>query len=141
MQKSIRGIGTNQRFITDILPASAVAESLIVVEVKTPSSHSSSYPPHKHDEKSLPNESQLEELYYHRISPSQGWVFQRIYTADRALDQSVSAEDGDVVLVPYGYHPVVVPYGYHSYYLNVMAGPIRTWKFRNDPDHEWLIPT
>jgi len=20
-----------------------------------------------------------------------------------------------------------------------MAGPVRTWKFHNDPDHEWLF--
>jgi len=139
MEKTVRGTGTNQRFVTDILPASAKAESLIVVEVRTPSSHSSSYPPHKHDMNFPQEESQLEEIYYHRIAPNQGWVFQRIYTDDRSLDQSVSAEDGDVVLVPYGYHPVVVPHGYHSYYLNVMAGPIREWKFRNDPDHEWML--
>jgi 5-deoxy-glucuronate isomerase len=25
------------------------------------------------------------------------------------------------------------------YYLNVMAGPKRAWKFHNDPDHEWLM--
>jgi len=23
--------------------------------------------------------------------------------------------------------------------LNVMAGPRRRWKFRNDPAHEWLV--
>ena len=31
--------------------------------------------------------------------------------------------DGDVVLVPRGYHPVGAPAGYDCYYLNVMAGP------------------
>jgi hypothetical protein len=25
------------------------------------------------------------------------------------------------------------------YYLNVMAGPIREWQFKNDPDHVWLF--
>jgi 5-deoxy-glucuronate isomerase len=24
------------------------------------------------------------------------------------------------------------------YYLNVMAGPIRKWRFKNDPDHDWI---
>ena len=51
----------------------------------------------------------------------------------------MAVEDGDVVMVPRGYHPVVVPYGYESYYLNVMAGPHRTWHFRNDPAHEWML--
>ncbi|MCY9389769.1 5-deoxy-glucuronate isomerase, partial [Bacillus haynesii] len=31
------------------------------------------------------------------------------------------------------------PDGYTSYYLNVMAGPTRKWKFHNDPDHEWIL--
>ncbi|MGB9143264.1 MAG: 5-deoxy-glucuronate isomerase, partial [Aestuariivirga sp.] len=25
------------------------------------------------------------------------------------------------------------------YYLNVMAGPKRTWKFHNAKEHEWLL--
>ncbi|MDN0083261.1 5-deoxy-glucuronate isomerase [Crenobacter sp. SG2305] len=139
IQRSVRGVGANTRYITDILPASAVAESLLVVEVRTPQGHSSSYPPHKHDTDALPHESVLEETYYHRIHPAQGFVFQRVYTDDRGLDESMAVEDGDVVLVPRGYHPVVVPYGYESYYLNVMAGPVREWCFKNDPAHEWLL--
>ena len=55
--------------------------------------------------------------------PPQGFAFQRVYTDDRSLDESLAVEDHDVVMVPRGYHPVVVPYGYESYYLNVMAGP------------------
>lgn len=26
-----------------------------------------------------------------------------------------------------------------EYYLNVMAGPVRTWKLHNDPGHEWIF--
>ena len=48
-------------------------------------------------------------------------------------------EDGDVVMVPKGYHPVAAVAGYDIYYLNVMAGPKRTWKFYNAPEHEWMI--
>ncbi len=47
--------------------------------------------------------------------------------------------DGDVVLVPRGYHAVSTPPGYDLYYLNVMAGPVREWKVKNDPVHEWLV--
>ncbi len=43
------------------------------------------------------------------------------------------------MMVPRGYHPVVVPWGYRSYYLNVMAGPDRAWRFHNDPAHEWML--
>ena len=34
-------------------------------------------------------------------------------------------------------HPVGAAHGYDLYYLNVMAGPKRVWKFHNDPDHAW----
>ena len=139
IKRSVRGVSTNTRYVTDILPQGEPAESLLVVEVRTPQSHSSSYPPHKHDQDAIPDESFLEETYYHRINPPQGFVFQRVYTDDRSLDESMAVEDGDVVMVPRGYHPVCAPYGYESYYLNVMAGPKRQWCFKNDPAHEWLM--
>ena len=139
MKRFSRGTGANTRFVCDILPESEPADHLLVVEVLTPSGHSSSYPPHKHDTDNLPVESSLEETYYHRVNPAQGFAFQRVYTDDRLLDESLAVEDHDVVMVPRGYHPVVVPYGYDSYYLNVMAGPTREWHFKNDPVHEWML--
>jgi 5-deoxy-glucuronate isomerase len=134
-----RGKGTNLRHIRNILSETAEAESLLVVEVITPGGHWSSYPPHKHDRDALPEESLLEETYYHRISPPQGFALQRVYTDDRELDETIAVSDRDVVLVPRGYHPVSAAYGYDLYYLNVMAGPKRTWRFHNEPAHEWLM--
>ena len=134
-----RGYGHMRRFIHNILPEQEPAESLLVVEVFTPAGNWSSYPPHKHDVDDLPRESYLEETYYHRVNPGRGFVLQRVYTDDRSLDEAMAVRDGDVVLVPRGYHPVSAPPGYASYYLNVMAGPVRTWKFHNDPDHAWLM--
>jgi len=139
MKRFSRGTGANTRYVCDILPESEPADHLLVVEVLTPSGHSSSYPPHKHDTDNSPVESSLEETYYHRLNPAQGFVFQRVYTDDRSLDESMAVEDHDVVMVPRGYHPVVVPFGYDSYYLNVMAGPTREWHFKNDPVHEWML--
>ena len=139
MKRFKRGEGLNTRYVCDILPQTEPADHLLVVEVRTPSGHSSSYPPHKHDTDNLPAESSLEETYYHRLDPAQGFAFQRVYTDDRSLDESLAVEDHDVVMVPRGYHPVVVPYGYESYYLNVMAGPRREWHFKNDPAHEWML--
>ena len=135
----VRGTGTNQRHVRNILPDTQPAESLLVVEVITPAGHWSSYPPHKHDRDLLPTESHLEETYYHRLNPAQGFAFQRVYTDDRSLDETMSVEDGDTVMVPRGYHPVGTPHGYELYYLNVMAGPRRSWVFKNDPAHEWII--
>ena len=140
MRRSTRGQGSNTRYICDILPHDdPTAAHLLVVEVRTPAGHSSSYPPHKHDSEVPPTETQLEETYYHRLNPPQGFAFQRVYTDDRSLDEAMAVEDHDVVMVPRGYHPVVAPHGYDSYYLNVMAGPQRLWVFRNDPAHEWML--
>lgn len=139
VEKLTRGKGTNTRYPANILPEDEPADSLLVVEVITPGGHTSSYPPHKHDRDALPAESYLEETYYHRFSKPQGFGFQRVYTDDRSLDETILIEDGDVVLVPKGYHPVAAVHGYDIYYLNVMAGPKRTWKFYNAPEHEWML--
>ena len=133
-----RGTGTNVRHVRNILPDTAVAESLLVVEVITPGGHWSSYPPHKHDTDDFPRETYLEETYYHRLARGSGWALQRVYTDDRSLDETMAVADRDVVLVPRGYHPVGAPHGFDLYYLNVMAGPCRAWKFTMSPDHEFL---
>lgn len=139
MSREIRGTGTNQRYVRNILPETEPAEALLVVEVITPGGHWSSYPPHKHDTATAGEETALEETYYHRLQPAQGFAIQRVYTDDRSLDETISVEDGDVVMVPRGYHPVGAPHGYDLYYLNVMAGSRRNWIFRNDPAHDWIV--
>jgi 5-deoxy-glucuronate isomerase len=134
-----RGSGATARTVRHLLPPEAAAGRLIVVEVLTPGGHWSSYPPHKHDTDDLPREAQLEEVYLYRFRRPEGFAFQRVYTGDRSLDEALTPMDGDVVLVPRGYHAVGVPAGYDCYYLNVMAGPVREWRFTLDPDHEWLM--
>ena len=135
-----RGTGGNTRYIRNILPDSSdIAESLLVVEVITPGGNWSSYPPHKHDVAAWPNETLLEETYYHRMKRPGGFAFQRVYTDDRSLDETLAVGDGDAVMVPRGYHPVSAAHGYDLYYLNVMAGPRRAWRFTNDPEHDWII--
>jgi len=133
-----RGKGFNRRTVHNILPDDKPADSLLVVEVFTDEGNTSSYPPHKHDSDNSPAETYLEETYYHRIDPPQGYVFQRVYTDDRQLDESMAAYDKDVVMVPKGYHPVVPVAGYNSYYLNVMAGPVRRWCFTWEKGHDWI---
>jgi 5-deoxy-glucuronate isomerase len=139
MSQEVRGSGTNTRYVRNIRPQNKEADSLLVVEVITPGGHWSSYPPHKHDTATSGEETALEETYYHRLMPAQGFAFQRVYTDARDLDETVCVHDGDCVLVPRGYHPVGAAHGYDLYYLNVMAGPVRNWVFRNDPQHEWLV--
>jgi 5-deoxy-glucuronate isomerase len=109
------------------------------VEVVTPGGHWSSYPPHKHDS-DREGETQLEETYYHRLARPGGFAFQRVYTDDRTLDETMTVEDRDVVLVPRGYHPVSAAHGFDLYYLNVMAGPVRRWQITQAPGYEFLTP-
>ena len=139
IEPELRGHGSQERTVHPILMGDREAESLLVCEVLTPGGHWSSYPPHKHDRDALPDESFLEETYYHRLKPARGFAVQRVYTDDRELDETVSIVDGDTVLVPRGYHTVSAPPGYDLYYLNVMAGPTRTWAIQNDPNHEWML--
>lgn len=135
-----RGKGANTRYIFPIaMEERDVADSLLVTEVFTPAGNWSSYPPHRHDEDRFPEMTYLEETYYHRLNPAQGFAFQRVFTEDGSLDETMAVSDGDVVLVPKGHHPCGAPYGYELYYLNVMAGPLRKWRFENHPDHDWIF--
>lgn len=135
-----RGEGTNRRYIHNIaMEDRAVAASLLVTEVFTPPGHWSSYPSHRHDEDDFPRITLLEETYYHRLNPAQGFGIQRVYTEDGSLDETMTVKDHDLVLVPRGHHPCAAAHGYGLYYLNVMAGPLRKWRFQADPDHAWLM--
>ena len=134
-----RGSGSTARRIHHLLPPSAEAGRLISFEAYTPGGNWSSYPPHKHDTEDPPREARLEELYFYRFAKPQGFAMARVYTPDRSLDEVMAPMDGDLVLVPRGYHPVGVPAGYDCWYLNIMAGPRRAWHFSVDPDHAWLM--
>ncbi|HEY8864041.1 MAG TPA: 5-deoxy-glucuronate isomerase [Candidatus Dormibacteraeota bacterium] len=134
-----RGSGRTERTIHNILMEDRQAEALLVTEVVTPAGNWSSYPPHKHDTDDPPGETYLEETYYHRTARPGGFAVQLVYTHDRSLDEAIQVRDGDVVMVPRGYHPVAAAPGYDLYYLNVMAGPRRRWLVTTDPDHYWQL--
>ena len=68
-----RGHGAHERTVHPILMGDEAADALLVCEVQTPPGHWSSYPPHKHDRDAMPEESLLEETYYFRIDPPQGF--------------------------------------------------------------------
>jgi 5-deoxy-glucuronate isomerase len=145
----IRGAGNATREIVNFLSPDGFtgADRLISVEVLTPDGNWSSYPPHKHDDTpdSLANN---EEIYYFRVgkagtagTSAEGFALHRTYTADGSIDATVVVRDGDVFLVPRGYHgPSVAAPGYPLYYLNVMAGPNpqRTMAIVDDPAYAWV---
>lgn len=136
----LRGAGQASRQINGLYSADIDGpERIIVVEVLTPAGNWSSYPPHKHDEWG-DGEVPLEEVYYFRILGPAGFGIHRTYTKDGAVDETVTVTDGDVFLIPRGFHgPCVAAPGYAMYYLNVMAGPERAWLICTDPDHEWVL--
>ncbi len=135
-----RGGGSNERQINNIaMEAEDFCDSLLVTEVFTPAGNWSSYPSHRHDEDDYPRITYLEETYYHRLDPAQGFAVQRVYTDDRTLDETMAVSNHDVTLVPRGHHPCGAPHGYDLYYLNVMAGPRRAWRFEPDPSHAWIL--
>ena len=153
----VRGAGPATRQVTNFAVPGGWdhAERLVCCEVITPPGNWSSYPPHKHDA-TCPVVN--EEIYYYRIAaadqvtPSRdGFGLHRTYTGPEhegagldVLDESLEVRDGDVVLVPHGYHgPCVAAPGYPMYYLNVLAGPgaDRSTVFCDDPAHAWVRGT
>lgn len=145
----VRGAGRASRQVTNIATPDSFhgAHKINVCEVLTPGGNWSSWPPHRHDgigECSATNE----EIYYFRMGrgdsvhgdPAGEGLF-HVYTVDGSVDDTRTIKDGDVYLVPQGYHgPSVAPPEYPMYFLNVLAGPAddRTMAFCDDPTHHWI---
>ena len=145
----LRGAGRCSRQVNNFATADVFeADAVIACEVITPAGNWSSYPPHKHDRTS-DVETELEEIYYFEVSPGPegqaGLAYQRVYgTPERPIDVLAEVRDGDVVLIPHGWHgPSIAAPGHDLYYLNVMAGPgaERAWRIVDDPAHAWIRST
>jgi len=147
----VRGAGQSTRQVTNFMTPDAFpgADRLICCEALTPDGNWSSYPPHKHD--GTGGSPEIEEIYYFRIGrvgrsgyAPEGRAVHRTYTDDGSVDVTVTVADGDVFLVPRGYHgPCIAAPGYPLYYLNVMAGPSpeRVWQIADDPEYAWIRDT
>ncbi len=146
----IRGAGHATRQLHNFChPTWFPADKLVAVECITPAGNWSSWPPHKHDTAG-PNEAVLEEIYYFEMRPAssaaprkvgEGFATCRLYTSDAEIDLCEQVRQGDVVLIPRGYHgPTATAPGYDLYHLNVLAGPgpERTMAFCDDPTHDWV---
>jgi 5-deoxy-glucuronate isomerase len=148
----IRGAGPATRQVTNFASPEAWphADKLMCVELLTPDGNWSSYPPHRHDD-SPECQVNNEEIYYFRIGAAgsthysaDGFGMHRTYTPDGEIDDNLVIRDGDVYLVPRGYHgPCIAAPGYPMYYLNVLAGPggERSMAFCDDPTHHWVRDT
>ncbi len=151
MTVEIRGGDHATRQINNIIPPGFTCQSLVVVEVYTPGGNWSSYPPHKHDNRRLDSEgnlleADLDEIYYYKIDPLEGYAIQRIYTdessplhkAGKGFDVPVMLKNNSIALVPEGYHPVSSPPGYTTYYLNILAGSDQVLTSKDDPLYAWI---
>ena len=114
------------------------AHYLFIGEATVPPGNWASFPPHRHDEDALPDEVDMEEIYFFRFDRPGGFGIQKIYTDDRSIDETVTFQHNDTTLLPEGYHPVVTAPGYAMYYLWIMAGEQRKFISRLDPAHRWV---
>jgi len=142
----LRGGENVSRQINKMLPPGFPCDRLVVVEVYTPSGNWSSYPPHKHDTRTLDAqgnvvEADLEEVYFYKIDKPKGYAYQRIYTDDLSIDELIRVSDNQLVLSPEGYHPVVAAPGYNVYYLNILAGSDQSLASTDDPSYAWVKNT
>jgi len=138
----VRGSGNATRQINHIVKPEFPAQRLLVVEVFTPAGNWSSYPPHKHDEDEPPGEVVLEEVYYYRTEaePPGAFAVQRLYSPRFGTDVTATVRDGDIMLVPHGYHTTAAAHGYDLYYLNGLAGERRSMAAADDPELAWIRP-
>jgi 5-deoxy-glucuronate isomerase len=136
----VRGSGNATRQINHIIRPEFPAQRLLVVEVFTPAGNWSSYPPHKHDEDRPPEEVVLEEIYYYRTpsEPPGAFAVQRLYSPQHRTDLTETVRDGDLMLIPHGYHTTCAAHGYDLYYLNGLAGDRRSMAAADDPALAWV---
>jgi 5-deoxy-glucuronate isomerase len=132
---SRRGRDLFIREVHEIFVRDPHAKRLMVGETFNEPGQWSSYPPHKHDGRD--GEPRLEEAYYFRLDPPAGFGSQILYTDD-GESATHEVRDGDLVLLPYGYHPVSAAPGYRLYYLWAIAGDERRLAMYEDPAHTWV---
>ncbi len=140
MKQEVRGGGPARRQVNHILAAPMPAERLILYEVYVPGGMYSGWPPHCHD--GYAGSPYLEEVYYYRVAPKEGYCIHRNYRLDDDFDELFAVRDGDLVLVTQGFHPVAVPPGSNVYFLNYLAGELRNEARStppyDDPDWGWM---
>ena len=145
----IRGSGFATRQVNNIATPGSFsgAEKILVCEVITPGGNWSSWPPHRHDG-IAGCEFNNEEIYYFQIGKQnsdhgsdEGRGYFRVYSYDKSIDETMTINDKDFVIVPHGYHgPSIAAPEYPMYFLNVLAGTAenRTMGFCDDPSHHWI---
>ena len=100
--------------------ASIASGTLILYEVYVPRGTWRGWPPHCHD--GYDGSPYLEEVYYFRTDPAEGFVHASQLAEDEPFDETHVANDGETVTVPKGYHSSVACPSSHMFFLNYLAG-------------------
>lgn len=128
------GKGTYERRVRTIVGEDFPAERLLVGETINQAGKWSSYPPHRHEKSEPPRESRLEEIYYYKLENPKTFGIQRIYTDDGRIDETHAVGEGDLCVLPRGYHPVAATPASKLYYFWALAGKDRKMLVREDPN-------
>ncbi len=134
----LRGGGSASRQVVNVIPPGFDCQRLVCVEAYIPGGNWAGYPPHKHDvhrEDAAGQllEADLEEIYFYKLQPANGFALQRIYNAEH--DAVFVAQNNDMILIHEGYHPTTSAPGYTTYLLNFLAGSAQSLANSDDPDH------
>jgi 5-deoxy-glucuronate isomerase len=137
-RETIVGRDNWSRIVRNILGPDDQASRLIVGEtVHSGTGTWSSYPPHRHDRES-PDETALEEVYYYRVHPANGFAVQIRYDTDTGQEDLHMVRDGDAAAITSGFHPLVAAAGHDLYYLWILAGEQRGMRVHIDPRYRWV---
>ena len=127
------------RRATIVLDETFDAEHFYIGEGLIPSGNWSGYPPHRHDVDNPPEEIDMEEVYFYRFNPPQGFGIQKVYTPDGRIDETYTVKHNDTVAIAEGFHPLCGAPGYAMYYLWTMCGAVNRGLISSkDPAHDWV---
>lgn len=127
------------RLATIMIDEKFDSEHFYIGEGLIPSGNWSGYPPHRHDVDNPPAEIDMEETYFYRFNPSQGFGIQKVYLPDGSIDETYTVKNNDTVAIAEGYHPLCGAPGYQMYYLWTMCGKVNRGLISSqDPQHSWV---
>ncbi len=140
MRSEIRGGGQAHRQVIHSLAYPLPAERLILYEVYIPRGTWAAWPPHCHDGRE--GSPYLEEIYYFCLDRPEGYGHHRNWRHDESYEDVMVVHDGDLVLVPKGYHTTVTCPSANMYFLNYLAGELQDDDRRTPPcfaaEHTWI---
>jgi 5-deoxy-glucuronate isomerase len=125
IRSEVRGGGASHRQVNHSLAYPIEAERLILFEVFVPRGTWSGWAPHRHD--GVDGSPYLEEVYYFRLDRPEGFWMHRNWhedDPDEPWEELYRGGDGDLALVPGGYHSSVACPGSNMYFLNYLAGDL-----------------